>query len=69
MKALMNADSQQQYDDLTDALLETEGNDKENLLYKNFMRHWGHANRGVGDVSAWWCFPSKEKFNNRLESK
>ncbi|GMF31778.1 unnamed protein product [Phytophthora fragariaefolia] len=40
MKGLVNADSQQQYDDFKAALLETLGGDKDNHLYQSFKQHW-----------------------------
>ncbi|KAE9176296.1 hypothetical protein PF002_g28569 [Phytophthora fragariae] len=40
MKGLVNAESQQEYDDLKAAFLSTVGDDADNLLYKSFMTHW-----------------------------
>ncbi|OWZ22539.1 hypothetical protein PHMEG_0002730 [Phytophthora megakarya] len=40
MKGLVNAESQHEYDYLKKALLATLESDKDNLLYKTFMKHW-----------------------------
>ncbi|OWZ20550.1 hypothetical protein PHMEG_0005012 [Phytophthora megakarya] len=39
MKGLVNAESQQQYDDLKDALLTTVDGNDDSLRYKSFMKH------------------------------
>lgn len=69
MKGLVNAASQEHYDDLKTALLETVGNNKENLLYKSFMKHWDTT------TDEWVMFKRGDvphlmnNTNNRLESK
>ncbi|KAE8952478.1 hypothetical protein PR001_g33278, partial [Phytophthora rubi] len=69
MKGLVNAASQEHYDDLNTALLETVGNNKENLLYKSFMKHWDTT------TDEWVMFKRGDvphlmnNSNNSLESK
>ncbi|KAF4034923.1 MULE transposase domain-containing protein, partial [Phytophthora infestans] len=69
MKGLVNAESQQEYDDFKDALHETVGKDEENVLYEGFMKHWDTT------TEEWVMFKRggvphlKNKTNNRLESK
>ncbi|KUF96199.1 hypothetical protein AM588_10008562 [Phytophthora nicotianae] len=69
MKELVNAESQEEYGDLKDSLLETLGNDKENRLYMSFMQHWDTT------TDEWVMFKRGDvphlmnNTNNRLESK
>ncbi|KAE9265803.1 hypothetical protein PR003_g32344, partial [Phytophthora rubi] len=69
MKGLVNAESQQEYDDLKAAFLSTVGDDADNLLYKSFMTHWDTT------TEEWVMFKRggvphlKNNTNNRLESK
>ncbi|KAE9337733.1 hypothetical protein PR003_g11865 [Phytophthora rubi] len=72
MKGLVNAISQQGYDNLKCALLGTVGNDTENLLYNSFMQHWNTT------TDEWVMFKrgglphltnNTNNTNNRLESK
>ncbi|GMF23907.1 unnamed protein product [Phytophthora lilii] len=69
MEGLVNAESQQQYDDLKDALLESLGNDKEHHLFAIFMHHWDTS------TDEWVMFKRggvphlMNHTNNRLESK
>ncbi|KAE8968239.1 hypothetical protein PF005_g13202 [Phytophthora fragariae] len=69
MKGLVNAESQQEYDDGKVALLETLDNDKENHLYMSFMQHWDTT------MDEWVMFKRdgvphlKNNTNNRLEPK
>ncbi|OWZ06303.1 hypothetical protein PHMEG_00021463 [Phytophthora megakarya] len=69
MKGLVNAESQVKYDNLKVALLETLGNDKDNLLYSSFMKHWDP------NIDEWVMFKRggvshlQYHTNNRLESK
>lgn len=69
MKGLVNAESQQEYDDGKVALLETLDNDKENHLYMSFMQHWDTT------TDEWVMFKRggvphlKNNTNNRLETK
>ncbi|KAE9002049.1 hypothetical protein PR002_g17737 [Phytophthora rubi] len=68
MKGLMNAESQQEYDDGKVALLETLDNDKENHVYMSFMQHWDTA------TDEWVMFNRggvphlKNNTSNRLET-
>ncbi|ETI44320.1 hypothetical protein F443_10983 [Phytophthora nicotianae P1569] len=63
------AESQEEYGDLKDSLLETLGNDKENRLYMSFMQHWDTT------TDEWVMFKHGDvphlmnNTNNRLESK
>ncbi|ETO70485.1 hypothetical protein F444_13041, partial [Phytophthora nicotianae P1976] len=69
MKGLVNAESQQHYDDLKAAMLKTVGNNTENLLYKSFVQHW------YTTIDEWVMFKRGDvphlmnNTNNRLESK
>ncbi|ETK81892.1 hypothetical protein L915_12642, partial [Phytophthora nicotianae] len=69
MKGLVNAESQQHYDDLKAAMLKTVGNNTENLLYKSFVQHWDTT------IDEWVMFKRGDvphlmnNTNNRLESK
>jgi hypothetical protein len=69
MKGLVNAESQQEYDDLKAAFLSTVEDDTGNLLYKSFMTHWDTT------TEKWVMFKRggvphlKNNTNNRLESK
>ncbi|KAE9197410.1 hypothetical protein PF002_g22757 [Phytophthora fragariae] len=69
MKGLVNAESQQEYDDLKVAFLSTVRDDVDNLLNKSFMTHWDTTTEEWGMFKRGGVPHLKNNTNNRLESK